>query len=372
MLVGVMILAVSATAAFGSVNGYAKYKTAVMALAMEEENFTANAHMTMTLDGETLLDSNLEGKLAAPNYAVRNTFTQNGQTYDEYYGTVDGTYTRYYNDNDYYSHTGDSGWTNLIGYEGGDEMSDRLITFLELAADTVMGDLKNNFVEVGSEGDSTLYQVNISDSQVPALVNAGLSLFAYTVAEDQQNTCYVTYEDYETSLFHQYETVTGQTLPEEFKVQYQEGFPDGYYTENEEMIDEFFQIEADWSESYWKVIEDKGEDGKYGQGIVYVYADGSYDYYPDGYAYAQAHADDDPLDDIYYYIGEDLVLDSIDCTFGLNPAGQLTSNQITVTFTATGLDGQHHELVMAVDLTVSDYGATVVEAPDLTGRVKAN
>ena len=34
LVAGVLILAVSATAAFGSVNGYAKYKTALKALAM--------------------------------------------------------------------------------------------------------------------------------------------------------------------------------------------------------------------------------------------------------------------------------------------------------------------------------------------------
>lgn len=42
---GVLILAVSATAAFGSVNGYTKYKEALKSLALETDNFTATGTM---------------------------------------------------------------------------------------------------------------------------------------------------------------------------------------------------------------------------------------------------------------------------------------------------------------------------------------
>ena len=55
LVAGVLILAVSATAAFGSVNGYAKYKNALKDLALEETNFTAAGQLTMSFDGETIV-----------------------------------------------------------------------------------------------------------------------------------------------------------------------------------------------------------------------------------------------------------------------------------------------------------------------------
>ena len=39
-----------------------------------------------------------------------------------------------------------------------------------IAADTVVGELKNNFVQVGKEDGATLYQVEIAKNQVPSLV----------------------------------------------------------------------------------------------------------------------------------------------------------------------------------------------------------
>lgn len=51
---GVLILAVSATAAFGSVNGYTKYKEALKSLALETDNFTATGTMQVNYDGKEI------------------------------------------------------------------------------------------------------------------------------------------------------------------------------------------------------------------------------------------------------------------------------------------------------------------------------
>ena len=70
LIAGVLVLAVSATAAFGSVNGYSRYKEAVKALALEEENFSAVGTMEMTMDGETVwtmgAEMALDGRKTAP------------------------------------------------------------------------------------------------------------------------------------------------------------------------------------------------------------------------------------------------------------------------------------------------------------------
>lgn len=367
LVAGVLILAVSATAAFGSVNGYAKYKNALKALALEEDNFTAAADLTMTMDGKEAMAAHVDYAMAAPNYSAYTTVTQNGKTYEEYSGTVDGVYTCYGHDDTYYQSQDDSGQKNLLGFDADDEMQNRLVTFMEIAADTVVGDLKNNFVEVGSEGDSTLYQVNISNSQVPSLVNAGLSLFAYALADDQSNLCQVQYEDYDANMFAYYEKQTGETLSEDFKTNYTNGWDEAWYEANEEQLDKFYEVtDGNWEDEYYNVLDNKGG------GIVYVYADGTYDYYATAQEFAEKNPNSDFSDALYYYVGQDMVLDNVACTFGVDKDGKLTSNQIAVTFTTTDADGGHHELVISADVQVSGYGTTEVQAPDLSGRTKAN
>ena len=65
LVAGVLILAVSATAAFGSVNGYAKYKTALKALAMEEDNFTAAGTLAVKMDGKEIMKVKADYAMAA-------------------------------------------------------------------------------------------------------------------------------------------------------------------------------------------------------------------------------------------------------------------------------------------------------------------
>lgn len=367
LVAGVLILAVSATAAFGSVNGYAKYKNALKDLALEETNFTAAGQLTMSFDGETIVTMSGDYAHAGADYSS-HTRTERGGTVQEEYDTVlNGVNTWFSADKDYYYQSQvDREETNLLGYNQDDEMENRLITFVELAADTVVGDLKNNFVEVGAENGSTLYQVNISQSQVPSLVNAGLSLFAYSMAETNSEPYQVQFEDYDQNAFHYYEETTGETLSDEFKDHYRNGGDDAWYEANEAQLEKFYEVTSEcWEEEYYKVLEEKGK------GVVYVHPDGSYDYYADNAAFAAAHPEE-TMDDLYQYVGQDMTLEDVDCTFGVDSQGRLTSNQIQVTFNTTGEDGSHHKMVIAIDLTVKDYGATTVQPLDVGERTEAH
>ncbi len=368
LVAGVLMLAVSATAAFGSVNGYTKYKNAVKALALQEGNFTAAGTLAVKLDEKEVMKLKTDYTMAAPDFAQIATSTQNGKTFTEYTGSLNGVYTIYNDQSDtYYQYQSDAGQENLLGYDGSDETQKRLVTFLELAADTVMGDLKNNFVETGSKDGSTLYQVNIANSQVPSLVNAGLSLFACALAEDQSTVRDVEYEDYDANVLAYYEKTTGETLSEEFKANYRSGWDDAWYEANEAQVEKFCEVTAaNWEAEYYQILDQKGA------GVVYVHADGTYDYYPTMQDYVEAHPDGDIFSNLYYYVGKDLVLDNVACTFGVDKSGKLTSNRLDVTFTSTDLDGSRHKLVLSGDLRVSDYGTTVVKAPDLQGKTKAH
>lgn len=367
LVAGVLILAVSATAAFGSVNGYAKYKNALKDLALEETNFTAGAKVSMSFDGETVVTMSGDYALAGKDYSSHSRTERNGTVQEEYDTVLNGVNTWFSADKDYY-YQSQVDWeeTNLLGYSQDDEMENRLITFMELAADTVVGDLKNNFVEVGSENGSTLYQVNISQSQVPSLVNAGLSLFAYSMAETNSEAYQVQFEDYDQNVFNYYEQTTGETLTDEFKDHYRNGGDDTWYEANEAQLEKFYEVTSEyWEEEYYKVLDEKGK------GVVYVHPDGSYDYYADNAAFAAAHPEES-MDDLYQYVGQDMTLENVDCTFGVDSQGRLTSNQIQVTFNTTGEDGSHHKMVISADLSVKDYGTTTVQPLDVGDRTEAH
>lgn len=363
---GVLILAVSAGAAFGSANGYSTYKDAVMALVLEEENFTLAGQMAITLDGKEVAAMQMDYRQDGVNSSNHTTSTTDGES-DGYWETyLDGVNTWFReNSETYHEAQVERTNTTILSYDKDDEMQSRLLTFAELAADTVVGELKNNFVQVGKEDGNTLYQVNIAGSQVPSLVNAGLSLFACTIAADQSEVWQTTFEDYDAAQFRYYETKTGETLSEDFKTHYSEGADDDWYEANAAQLDKFYEVTGDWTAPYDTLLEQKNG------GVVYVYADGSYDYYATMQDYIAANPDSDWSDDLYYYVGQDMVLDEVDCHFGVNDDGKLTSNQVSIAFTTTDMDGGHHKLVIAGALQVSDYGTTVVQPIDTGDRTKA-
>lgn len=363
---GVLILAVSAGAAFGSANGYSTYKDAVMALALEEENFTLAGQMAVSMDDKEVMSIQVDYRQDGVNSSSHTVASENGETSGYQETLLNGVNTWFSDDSTTY-HEAQLQRTNttLLSYDKDDEMQSRLVTFAELAADTVVGELKNNFVQVGKEDGNTLYQVNIAGSQVPSLVNAGLSLFACTIAEDQTTVWQTNFEDYDAAQFRYYEEKTGETLSDEFKTSYSEGADDDWYEANAARLDKFYEVTSDWTEPYDKCLEE------HNGGVVRVHADGSYDYYATMQEYTQANPDSDWSDDLYYYVGKDMVLDEVDCHFGVNDDGKLTSNQVTVTFTTTDMDGGHHKLVFTGELQVSDYGTTTVQPADTGDRTKA-
>ncbi len=362
---GVLVLAVSAGAAFGSANGYSAYKKAVMALALEEENYTAHGDLTMTLDGKEVVGLTVDYQQDGTNSVSHSVTTDSNGSSGLWDATVDGTCIWFQDDGTTYRQSQvQRSNTTLLGYDPEDEMQRRLVNFAELAADTVVGELKNNFVQVGKEDGSTLYQVSIAGSQVPSLVNAGLGLFACTLAADQSQVYQVTYEDYDATTFAYYEKQTGEALSEDFKTNYTETTDDAWYEENQDQLDRFYEVIGGCMDQYDAILEQKGS------GIVYVHADGTYDYYATMKDYTKANPHSNWSDDLYYYVGKDMVLNNVDCAFGVDANGYLTGNQITVTFTTTDMDGGHHELVMTGDLTVTDHGTTVAKLPDVGQRTK--
>lgn len=373
LVAGVLILAVSAGAAFGSVNGYSTYKEAVKALALKTDNVTMQGSMKATLDGKEFVSMTGELAIDGKNKSSHVITSEFGGQKEERYDTTLGNTETWFNaDSKYYSQytfqTDDTTekTSGLLGISTDDEMTNRMVNFMEIAADTVMGDLKNNFVQLGKDGDKTQYQIEISKDQVPSLVNAGLSLFAYSVAADEGTDWGVYYEDYNASMLNTYEKLSGNKLSEEFRNGYlQRDDSAVWYDKNEKQINEIldFLSEKDWERQYYDQLDNKQG------GIVFVKTDGTSVYYKDYKSYAKAN----PKmveDDMSTYLGQDMVLKTAQCKFGVDKNGNLTNNTLTATFTTTDQDGKNHELVVTADVTLSNYGTTTIQKLDTGDRVK--
>lgn len=380
LVAGVLILAVSAGAAFGSVSGYSTYKEAVKALALKTDNVTMQGSMKATLDGKEFVSMTGEMAIDGKNKSSHVISSEFGGQKEERYDTIIGNTetwfnadSKYYNeytyDNDQTAEDSNNLSNNLLGVSADDEMSKRMVNFMEIAADTVMGDLKNNFVQLGKDGDKTQYQIEISKDQVPSLVNAGLSLFAYSMTADEGTDWGVYYEDYRASMLNAYEKLSGNKLSEEFRNGYlrEDDTADSevWRDQNEKQIHEIvdFLSEKDWERQYYDQLDQKQG------GIVFVKTDGTSVYYKDYKSYAKAN----PKmveDELSSYTGQDMVLKTAQCKFGVDKNGNLTNNTLTATFTTTDQDGKNHELVVTADVTLSNYGTTTVQKLDTGDRVK--
>lgn len=361
---GVLILGVSAGAAFGSANGYSAYKDAVMDLALQEKNFTLQAVGEVKVDDTSLFSCDVAVQQDGVNRSVVSQSVEEGEA-DAYHDTYLNGMETWFNDEDsfYYQEKGSRTDENLLGYDENNEMDTRLVNFLSLAADTVAGDLKNNVVQVGQEDGKRLYQVAISGSQVPSLVNAGLSLAVYS-GSNADVYGQVTFEDNQSTAMHYYEKTTGKTLSDDLRKAYDEGYDQTFYEAHQTELEAIDEATGEMWAYYDDILAEKG-----GEGVLYVKADGSNTYYSTWLDYlAGEEGGEEGL--LTYYVAKELTLNQVDCTFALDDQGRLTDTQVTATFQTTDAAGAHHTLTLTGTLTVSDYGTTQVQNPDVGERTK--
>lgn len=368
LVVGLLVLSVSAMAAFGSVNGYSRYKDAVKTLALKTDNFTANAAVTVSVDGQQVVNQDYSCQKDGKNQATHSKSTEpNGTTFERWTTVLDGQETWYgSNDKDYYYTDAASGNTSvLLGTSSDQELNSRMVNFAEIAADTVVGDLKNNFVQTGSDANGDTYTVDIAENQVPPLINAGLSLLAYSMSTNRGEVSFVNYEDYNTSGKDYFEKTTGEKLPDGFMEKLDTGDND-WHADNETLIEHFYDVNSKMSGQYQDVLTQNNN-----RGVVYVHTDGTYDYYPDEQSYYDAHPEQSTATrTLENYIGQDASLKAVSSTFTLDKNGNLTANKIDVTFTMTDKNGTSHEAVFSVNLTAGDYGTTKVAPLDVGSRTE--
>jgi hypothetical protein len=205
LALGITIFAGAAFAGYSTSNGYDVGKTAFKGL-LNNENYTANVDMKMLIDGEEIITSNINELYDRNGDVQLNKIQTGGSLYAGYVNSQhcvsykqDGNYIEtstcggkeqtsiYYNSD--ICNMG-KGTFDLIGEQDDEEKenSNKIIRFGELIADTMIGDLKNNFVHVSSDNDLSTYEINLNSIQIPEYVNAGLSaMFSSMQIDDDQN-----------------------------------------------------------------------------------------------------------------------------------------------------------------------------------------
>lgn len=350
-IVGVLVLSVSAFAAWGSSTGYGKYKDAVTKVFTETENVTIDGKISVLYDGDVASKNEMQWKIDGTDYSrmEKELPTKYNEEYgtEFYYWALGNTEGNFYSGEDnYYQYERDMNYAENPLSLG--EYGDKAVKFAKLCADTVLGDLKNNVVLVDDKNGIRSYTLDVTADQIPALINAGLDLL---MSVEDVGSGYVIYDD--TDAVHAFycESVMGEPLPE--------GYFDELYADDApgEMWDEYNTV-REKMDAYYEEIRQKGGE----TAMLYVYSDGSYDLYEDysEYAFDQEYG----TTDISAYLGSNAVLHKVRFDFALDENDRLVSNDLSILMNATDSKGKSHTVEMKIEVDFSDYGVTEVTAFD--------
>lgn len=216
---GVCVLTSAAFASYQTANGYDSLKKSLIG-ALDYTNCTISGTMEMKFDDLALAKANYDYEADLPNQMIHSR-TESSSDVDG-----DATYvSESYEDSShyYYNYTNSAGEqdgfirhdyypgdpaTNLLGISNEDRGTfDKVVRFMELAADTVVGDLRNNFVCTEDTDDHTSYSITLDSVQIPEIINAGLSMVFSVSASD---STYVTYDENGNEIAMEYDENDGQ------------------------------------------------------------------------------------------------------------------------------------------------------------------
>lgn len=200
-MAGVALLTAAVFANYENANGYNVCKNALKNIAFQN-NATIQMNMEMKLDEE---------KIASMERVYR--FADSDRPYKQYRSNkstelnADGSYESYQSE----SYIGEKDSISIYTNENGtqayrneysepygtssagildpnDATTQKLVTFLEKIADTMVGDLKNSFIMTESSGGSHTYEVLLSGAQMPDWVSSGLSLLVSNIKDSTERS----------------------------------------------------------------------------------------------------------------------------------------------------------------------------------------
>lgn len=188
MALGVTVLAGATFASYSTSNGYDVAKTAVKGL-MKNENYTANMTEKISLDGKEISSDTLK-ELYDRNGDVKINKENKISSYDynsEYREWVQDdtniiSSTHYDGEKTTLVEENASEYLNLFGGfdkfytedANEDKRNQKMVNFVELIGDTMIGDLKNNIIYVSGDDNSSTYEMNLDAIQIPEVANCRL------------------------------------------------------------------------------------------------------------------------------------------------------------------------------------------------------
>lgn len=348
LLVGMLVLTSAVYANSDDAKGYTNFKNALKQLAFYEDNYTLEGSVDLAFDDKSFSATEMAFTQDKNN---SSTLTKNRDSVfsSETY-LVDGTYYTYYPKTNTYS-TYESGNSEGNRLDITDPMVKKTVNFIELLGDTVVGDLKNNVVYVGGEGGAKDYTVNISGTQIPEVVNAGLSLMMGTVNNDyNMPDAYVSYQDYLAALSAYYEKETGKQ------------FDDEAYNTGELDTEE---MEIAMRTYYEDILAEKGD-----KGFLFVEADGSHNYYGTYDEFINSQPGAVNTSKIIEDLGGNPYIDSVHCDFSIDKDGNLSAISLKAVMAGKDDAGEKHTASMEIKGTATNFGTSKVELPDLSNAKK--
>lgn len=190
LAVGICIFTAAAVANLATAGGYAVYKNALIGLAGGTDNYTMQVEMAGAMDDKVLARMEIYEMYSAADNSLYSEVKEywhgdNENDYELIQYIQDGRRIAQSKDSDGWrtpsisDESFNSVWFSTLGNASIDlenEEQQKLLRFVELLADTLMGDLKNNFVYTAGDENSKTYALMLDGMQVPEFVNAGLSL----------------------------------------------------------------------------------------------------------------------------------------------------------------------------------------------------
>ena len=356
LVAGMLVLTTAVYANYDNAGGYTNYKNAVKNLAFDADNFTADANMTFTMDGEKVTTSKFTYKCDNGNnsqYTLTNDSLSGEESTTEFYSYVNGDkkYVYYPENNGYYESPAGEKNKTLIPMD--DATSKKAVRFAELMADAFVGDLKNNVVLVSDEDGVKTYSIHVEKNQIPEVVNAGLSLMFTANNNSSRSSSYVTYQDYEKAFGDYYKEKTG----EDYKSM-------DYANLSESDSEALNKVYSSFDEKYQAILKDKGNTG-----IVLVLKNGDYKYFETYGDYMDSNYAP-PESKTMTMFGDDPYVDDVTMTVTLDKQGRLVSDNLEASLVGKDKDGAKHVATMKVNSKVFDYDKTTVDVFDPTGKIK--
>lgn len=182
---GTLVLSTAALANYSTTNGYDTLKQSLLS-TQDYTNCTITGNVEVAID-----DMQFEQFSSTMRLDAENQLCEEINSYKD-----DSGYHILYDDKHAYHWSGDDfeGFymyetnyfrNNLWGVDEGDkDTAAKAIKFAEVFADTVIGDIKNNFVCVDETDEYSSYTVSVDAVQMPPLVTAGFDLIASSIASD--------------------------------------------------------------------------------------------------------------------------------------------------------------------------------------------